>query len=491
MNLSEKAYVNKISTICYTMITIMLSAAYLLEFLKDARGIGYTLVMAAICLVPMIVMWILYKRNNETPVNKYIMCICYSVFYVFAMLTTISELTYTYIFPLLVVIMLFSDVKYSVGVCIAAVLANAIDIIYRAVTVGYAGEQIASLEIRIASVVFVCIFLVLSTICLNKLNQHKLSMVNGEKEKADKTLADTLELTGKITEGIGEVTDKMTSLGESVAVIQDSMKEVLEGSNETSEAVQKQLERTEEIQKNIGQVKVAATGINEEMRATLQEISAGKNYIDTMAAQVEKSAEANEVVTSKMEELNVHTEQMNSIIVMITDIANKTGLLALNASIEAARAGEAGRGFAVVADEVSALANQTKTATVSITELIANIIDELSAVSGAVSQVTECNQSYAVSAKEVSESFGKIAERTEVIGKQTEEMDQTIQSLESANADIVHSIQTISAITEEVTAHSGETYNACEENGIMVNDVANIVEELNDAAMKFECAGDN
>ncbi len=486
MKLNEKAYVNKVSTICYTMITIMLSAAYLLEFVKDARGIGYTLVMMGLCLVPMIAMWMVYKRNNETSVNKYIMCICYSVFYIFAMLTTISELTYTYIFPLLVVIMLFSDVKYSAGVCLAAVVANAIDIIYRAVTVGYAGEQIASLEIRIASVVFVSIFLILSTRCLNKLNQFKLEQVNDEKEKADKTLADTLELTGKITVGIGDVTDKMNTLGESVAVIQDSMKEVLDGSSETSEAVQKQLERTEEIQKHIAEVKGTATEINDEMRATLQEISAGKSAIDTMATQVEKSSEANAVVLAKMEELNVHTEQMNSIIVMITDIANKTGLLALNASIEAARAGEAGRGFAVVADEVSALASQTKDATVNITELIANIIEELSAVSGAVNQVTESNQSYAVSAKAVSESFGKIAERTEDIGKQTEEMDQTIQSLESANADIVHSIQTISAITEEVTAHSGETYNACEENGLMVNDVANIVDGLYDAAMKFE-----
>ena len=490
MKLSEKAYVNKVSTICYTMITIMLSAAYLLEFVKDARGIGYTLVMTGLCLVPMIVMWIVYKRNNETPVNKYIMCVCYSVFYIFAMLTTISELTYTYIFPLMVVIMLFSNVKYSIGVCIAAGLANAIDIIYRVVTVGYAGEQIASLEIRIASVVFVSIFLILSTRCLNKLNQHKLEQVNAEKEKADKTLADTLELTGKITVGIGDVTDKMSSLGESVEIIQNSMKDVLDGSNETSEAVQKQLERTEEIQKHIAEVKDAATDINDEMRATLQEIGAGKAAIDTMAEQVEKSSEANEVVLAKMEELNVHTEQMNSIIVMITDIANKTGLLALNASIEAARAGEAGRGFAVVADEVSALASQTKEATVNITELIANIIEELSAVSGAVSQVTESNQSYAVSAQAVSESFGKIAERTEVIGKQTEEMDQSIQSLESANADIVQSIQTISAITEEVTAHSGETYNACEENGLMVNDVANIVDGLYDAAMKFESAAE-
>lgn len=488
MKLSEKAYVNKVSTICYTIISVILTAAYLLEYIKDARSIGYTIAMAVICLVPTTVIWILYKKNKEASASKYIMAGCYLPFYLFAIATTTSDLTYTYIFPMLVVMMLFSDVKYSVGVCIGTVLANIIDIIYRAVTIGYASEYIATLEIRIASVVLVCIFMVLSTRCLNKLNQNKLERVNAEKEKADKTLADTLELTGKITVGIGDVTDKMSSLGESVTIIQNSMKEVLDGSSETSEAVQKQLERTEEIQKHIAEVKDAATDINDEMRATLQEIGAGKAAIDTMAEQVEKSSEANEVVLAKMEELNVHTEQMNSIIVMITDIANKTGLLALNASIEAARAGEAGRGFAVVADEVSALASQTKEATVNITELIANIIEELSAVSGAVSQVTESNQSYAVSAQAVSESFGKIAERTEVIGKQTEEMDQSIQSLESANADIVQSIQTISAITEEVTAHSGETYNACEENGLMVNDVANIVDGLYDAAMKFENA---
>lgn len=486
MELSEKAYVNKVSTICYTIISLILTVAYLLEFVKDARGVGYTVAMALICLLPVIVMWTLYKKNKETSVIKYVMAVCYPLFYIFAMITATSELTYTYIFPMLVVMMLFSDVKYSIGICVAAVIDNIIDIIYRAVTSGYSGEQIATLEIRIASVLLVCIFMILSTRCLNKLNQHKLAQVNEEKEKADKTLADTLELTGKITVGIGEVTDKMMTLGESVNVIQDSMKEVLEGSNETSESVQKQLERTEEIQKYIVEVKDAATEINGEMQAALEEINTGKTYIDTMASQVEKSTEANDVVMTQMEQLNVHTEQMNSIIVMITDIANKTGLLALNASIEAARAGEAGRGFSVVADEVSALANQTKTATVNITELIANIIEELSAVSGAVNQVTECNQSYAVSAKEVSESFGKIAERTGVIGKQTAEMDESIQALESANADIIHSIQTISAITEEVTAHSGETYNACEENGLMVNDVANIVDELNEAAMKFE-----
>ena len=182
----------------------------------------------------------------------------------------------------------------------------------------------------------------------------------------------------------------------------------------------------------------------------------------------------------------MQTEKMNSIIEMITGITNQTSLLSLNASIEAARAGDAGRGFAVVAGEISTLANQTKSATVNITELIQNINAELKEVSAAVDMVTESNRSHAVTAKEVLESFEKIAGMTEGIGQQTSAMRNTVTDLETANAGIVESIQTISAITEEVSAHSSETYDACEVNSSMVSEVTGIVENLNEETKKIQ-----
>ena len=69
-------------------------------------------------------------------------------------------------------------------------------------------------------------------------------------------------------------------------------------------------------------------------------------------------------------------------------------------------------------------------------------------------------------------------------------MDATIHALEAANAGIVESIQTISAITEEVSAHSSETYDACEENTMMVNDVTSIVEALNETAKQYATSAD-
>ena len=491
MKISEKAYVNKMATICYSTITVILSLAYLVELLKGSRDVGYVVTMILLCLVPSGVGLVLYRRKNkESLAIRYIMGVGYIALYAFAVFTAKGELQYTYIFPMLLVMMLFSDVKYSVGVCSAAVLVNLVDIIYRSSSNGSADTLVIDLEVRVASVLLTSIFQIVSTLCLQKINEVRLGAVNAEKEKADKTLEDTLKLSSQVSTGIADVTSMMTNLGESVTHIRESMRQVTDGSSETAEAVQMQKQRTEEIQLHIVDVKNNADGINQEMKTAVEVVSLGKGHIDTLAQQVEKSAEANDIMLEKMNALGAHAENMNTIIETITGIANKTGLLALNASIEAARAGEAGRGFSVVAGEISTLANQTKTATVNITELIANINEELLAVSAAIHMVTENNESYAVCAQEVSASFAKIVETTETIDKQASEMDATIHALEAANAGIVESIQTISAITEEVSAHSSETYDACEENNMMVNDVTSIVEALNETAKQYATSAD-
>lgn len=177
---------------------------------------------------------------------------------------------------------------------------------------------------------------------------------------------------------------------------------------------------------------------------------------------------------------------MNTIIETITSIANSTGMLALNASIEAARAGEAGRGFSVVASQISGLANQTKSATVNITELIGHINRELVDVAAAVDVVTEGNKANAESTRVVTDNFTGITQGTENVGRQTRELMDIVGELESANADIVENIQTISAITEEVSAHASETYNVCEENAVMVESVTAMVNGLNAEAQKLQ-----
>lgn len=484
--MSEKAYINRTAITCHTIIDLVLSAAYMVELLKGVRSVGYICIFAAICLVPVIAEWILYKKNPDSGLIMHIIAVCYGMLYVFALFTANSITNFVYAIPMFVVLLLYSNVRFSALFGGILFLFNILNIVYVAVTVGYAPEQIADVEIRVACILLVAVFCVLTTKCLNKMNKGKLENLNAEKDKSTQMLHDTLELAGQISQGIGQVTEKMERLDQSVSHIQGSMKEVTQGSAETADSVQQQMARTEEIQNHIAKVKQNAAIIDRGVDETTEMIQEGQKDIDTMAEQVQKSIAANDTVLSRMEDLNAQTEKMNTIIEMITGITNQTSLLSLNASIEAARAGDAGRGFAVVAGEISSLAGQTKSATVSITELIQNINAELKEVSEAIDLVTDSNKTHAVTARKVLDSFEKIAEMTKDIGLQTSAMRETVVNLETANEGIVESIQTISSITEEVSAHSSETYEACEQNSSMVSEVTAIVENLNEETKKIK-----
>ena len=483
MKFTEKSYTNRVASFCYSLINFVLAVAYVVEFLKGTRTITYILVVAAFTIIPTIVVWVLYKKDNDSKVIQHVMGICYSIFYLFCIFTTNSQLAFAYAFPMFMVVTLYCDTVYCAELAAGGLIGNIVAIIYLQNT----GVEMASADvtIRIAAMTLVGGFMMLTCVAMKKISQFRMAEINEQKEKSEQLLQNTLDVSSHITEGIADANQRMEILGESVYQIKNSMKEVNDGNSETAEAVQQQLLRTEEIQNHISDVKKSVDGMNVDMKHANASVKTGLEHVAEMAVQVEKSKEANAIVNQKMAELTEYTEKMNSIIEMINSITGKTGLLALNASIEAARAGEAGKGFAVVAGEISTLANQTKSATINITEMIDSINRELASVSEAIELVTDCNESHATSARAVEESFDKIAEEVTGISEKIENMGTVVDNLGVANDLIVESIQTISAISEEVSAHSSETYDACGDNSIMVAEVTEIINGLNEQAQKL------
>ncbi len=115
--------------------------------------------------------------------------------------------------------------------------------------------------------------------------------------------------------------------------------------------------------------------------ANAQAASSSKQSVDEVRAAVSAIAAKVESVASIIVSLNDTSRQVIKALSIITEIADQTGLLALNASIEAARAGEYGRGFAVVADEVKALSNRTKEAAVEISRILKGFGQSVEAIS--------------------------------------------------------------------------------------------------------------
>lgn len=488
MGTNETGYINKVAIGGHIALDTVLLISYVVELLKGSRTFSYFLVVAAFMIIPIAVELAIYSKKKDAASIRHILAITYGVFYLFAIFTTNSISTFVYILPFFILLTVYSDIRYVSTIAFCGITSNIAWVIWKALTTGIPSEQMPDVEIRLACMIICSIFIQISTRVVKKINDNKLHLVEVQQEK-NQTLMDHIIATSEgMVDQIEEVSGKMVTLSDSMTKIHDSMEEVSKGSNETAQAVQTQLQRTEQIQDRIARVKDATGGIEENAKNTVQKVEEGKLHMETLSKQVEQSISANREMVSRMDTLSEYADRMNTIIETITSIANSTGMLALNASIEAARAGEAGRGFAVVAQQISGLASQTKDATVNITELIGHIHQELASVAEAAQVVTDSNQSNAVNAQEVENNFTGISEGTEKISSVTGELMEIVKELETANSDIVENIQTISAVTEEVSAHANETFEACQVNSELVDSVSGIVSDISDKATGLHAA---
>lgn len=474
----ERKDVNKAAAFCHTALVVVLLASYALEVAKGARTIGYFTVFALLAVIPVVAEWILYKGDPANHYIKHILGFGYSIFYIFVIFTTTNITAFTFAIPLYIVITLYSDLKYCIILSTGGFLANLIFTIYQAVTVGIAGEEMATYEIRVMLMLIVAVFLCMATDVMAKINKSKMAEISQEKDNVSRLLNSVMTTSGEMTEGIINVQEQMSELGSAVTETKNAMEEVASGANDAAEAIQNQLGQTEEIQRHIEEVKSVSKSIGDSMEQAKNDVLDGKNCLKTLLAQVESSEQAGNEVVADIGELEAYMKNMQSIIELITNVASQTSLLSLNASIEAARAGEAGRGFAVVASEISNLANQTQGATVNITEVIGNVSEKLAIAIKAIEQLMSNNTKQSEAAETVADRFEKITESTRSADEQSRMLESVVGDLATANAGIVESVQTISAVMEEVTAHSNETNNTCDRNTDIVNQVAGLVENL-------------
>lgn len=476
---------NRVAVACHFVIVAVLELAYLMEVVKGSRTVVYYLVFSLVAIMPVAIEFVLYRKEPDNLRLRHVIGIAYCLFYLFVVFTTVNVIAFTYIIPICLVLILYSDVRLCAWVSGAGLAINIVFLAWQGVTGGILAEDLATYEIRVALLALVAVFLCLSTKTLAKINASKLQELDREKENVSALLDKVMRISGQMSEGILDVAEQMKQLGEAVSETRNAMQEVSKGTNETAQSIQNQLGKTEEIQNHIGQMADVMDAITKSMSEAKDSVRLGRENLDTLAKQMENSERAGTQVAKDMEELEEYTSNMQTIIDMITNVASQTSLLALNASIEAARAGEAGKGFAVVASEISNLANQTQGATVDITDVIHSVSEKLKIAVNAVEELMESSRKQSESAVQAAENFEKIAVGTDQVDEQSRRLDRSVQQLADANKVIVESVQTISAIMQEVSAHSQETFRVSENNTNIVFAVDRLVGDLSDQAQQL------
>ena len=484
---SKQGVANKCACICQTVLTSIIGLAYLLEAFKGSRTVGYVALVCALCWIPVVLSWVFYNQNHSAPDSiMRTIGIGFTALYTVLIFTANNNLVFSYIFAMLLVLLLFNKMRFILIIGIGAALENIIDIIIRAAQGHTEPTDIVSYEIQGLLVVLCVIFFIVVSWCVNMQSEIRQARLTMESKKISDLLEQVLEISDNVAKNVTQVDDKVSSLNTSMGQTLDAMNEVSTGATETAEAIQNQLVKTEEIQEYIASVENATNTIANNMQSTSDAIVSGQKQIDNLMKLTEISDKAGNEVATSLQTFSETTSQMNTITELIDSIASQTSLLALNASIEAARAGEAGRGFAVVASEISNLANQTTSATGDINNLIAEINSQLGNMVETIGNLIKSNEEQSASADETARDFAIITENINGIKEKSDDLNSIVVKLASSNKEIVDSIQTVSAITEEVSAHSNETYSASEDNQNVLSQVRELVDTLNESAQKLK-----
>ncbi|MCM1537848.1 MAG: methyl-accepting chemotaxis protein [bacterium] len=479
---AEMTIANRVACIALNAIVVVICAAYTVEIVKGNRTAGYVIATYVLAFIPVILSWICYCRKRDTTMIKHIVSYGYAILYTFLLFTAQNSLVFTYVFPMLIVITLYNDFRYTTIIGAGVVAENVGYIVFSALTKQLGPQDIVALEIQGFLTIIMTVNFLLVSYENSRFQNMKLARIDEEKGKISGLFEHTIQISKHMTENVTAIASQMNTLQSSVEQTMNSMSEVTSGTNESAEAIQHQLVKTEEIQTHISTVEQSADKIHEGVSAAAEAVRTGQEHVSSLIRLTEQSDKASADVASALASFREYTDQMNSITDLITNVASQTSLLALNASIEAARAGDAGRGFAVVASEISGLAGQTTSATENITGLINNISDQLQIMIDTINHLIESNKKQNVSAGKTAESFDTIADSTSHIQEQSAALASIVSELASANKVIVDSIQTISAITEEVSAHSNETYTGSEQNQQIVTEVGGLVQSLSEDA---------
>jgi len=269
---------------------------------------------------------------------------------------------------------------------------------------------------------------------------------------------------------------------------------------QTAEGTGMQLQKVNQVAAYIQQLSAGTKkiAVNSEEMSVLADTASrasenGINSVSELIGQIEKINQAATDTGSAIYTLGESSKEIGSIVKLITDIANQTNLLALNAAIEAARAGEHGRGFAVVADEVRKLAEQSAASAQQISGLIQVIQKEVeNAIQSGEQSAYEIEEGLGKT-REASQSFAFVQDAITSLTTKVKEVSTAVDRLNEGSHLIVNATDEVAGLVSEVASASQQNAAATEEQLAMMEEIASssnalsrLSEELQAMLTKFK-----
>ncbi len=260
--------------------------------------------------------------------------------------------------------------------------------------------------------------------------------------------------------------------------LSSQIKQAREGAERQSHHTGETASSMEEMNATVLEVARHASDASERSETAKQRAQEGAKVVHKVVEAINTVHQQTEHLKTNMNELGDQAQGIGQIIDVISDIADQTNLLALNAAIEAARAGEAGRGFAVVADEVRKLAEKTMAATTEVGNAIQSIQSgastSIAGMERAVKAVDEANSL----AEKSGTVLMEIVEIVESSADQVRSIATASEEQSAASDEITRAIGEINQISVQTSENMGESSDAVADMAGQIKSLQQLVRDL-------------
>lgn len=416
-----------------------------------ARGyfIAFTVVGWVTYITGYIVSMIKGKAAKE---YKWVLGICYLLFYAVIAWTALDKISYIFILPLLSILILYKDPKFIKMIMWFTLFVLISSNIYKGVAKGMM-DFVASEECALQFAIVLCCFA-----CTNMAIRHLV--------ESDGALTGSIESElAQVVQTVEQVKDASNSIVDGVTVVRELADENKQGANNV-------VKDMGTLAKNNGILNDKTVSSIEMTKVIDTQVKDVSDLMEEFSKLIEKSVEHADLSVDELTEVVEITNRMSALsskietiletfkkefenvkqeTSTIEGITSQTNLLALNASIEAARAGEAGKGFAVVADQIRSLSSGTQDSSNSIMEALSHLEATSDEMLQSITETVELIQLNIEKVSTVNKSVSDITSDATSLGDNIKVVDSAVKQVENSNETLTANMNQVGEIMQIMT----------------------------------------